>query len=127
MNLLFYASTIHGATKRLQEAIETIIPEEYREIYQDIQSLSQRLREPGNGQRLAVLSASDRRDLSDIQSIQSLLSDIPIIVVLPDRKPDTITLGHRLRPRFLTYLDSDFVGLTGVLVKMIKTAASQKI
>ena len=43
---------------------------------------------------------------------------------LPDREANTITIGHSLHPRFLTYIDSDFVELAGVLVRMLLTAAS---
>jgi hypothetical protein len=77
-------------------------------------------------QRIFLLLASNRKDLSAVQSIRSLLSDAPVIVVLPDRDTDTITQGHRLRPRFLTYIDSDFVELAGVLVKMAKASAQSE-
>ena len=127
MDLLLYASTTHEAAKRLQKVIDTLLPGENREIYRDIRSLSQRLREPPEGRRVVVLLASDRQDLSAIQSIRGLLSDVPVIVVLPDRKTDTITQGHRLRPRFLTFLDSDFMELAGVLVKMAKASEQTEI
>ena len=126
MNLLFYASTSDEVTKRLQKVIETILPGENKEIYRDIQSLSRRLREPLEGRRIFVLLASNRKDLSAIQSIRSLLSDASVIVVLPDRDSETITQAHRLRPRFLTYIDSDFVELAGVLVKMAKASAQSE-
>lgn len=127
MNLLFYASTTHDATKRLKKVIETVVPGENREVCRDIRGLSQRLREPAEEQRIVVLSVSNQQDLSSLQSIRNLLSDDPIIVILPDREADTITMGHSLHPRFLTYLDSDFVELAGVLVKMLKTPASMGI
>jgi hypothetical protein len=119
MNLLFYASTAQEVTKRLQKVIEMVVPGKNRWICRDIQGLSQRLREPADGQRIVVLSPSNRQDLSSIQSIRDLLSDDPIIIILPDRKADTVSMGHSLRPRFLTYFDSDFVELAGVLDKML--------
>lgn len=127
MNLLFYVSTTDEATNRLQKVVETVLPGENREIYRDIQSLSKRLREPPEGRRIAVLLASNRQDLSAFESIRNLLSDLPIILVLPDRKIDTITQGHTLRPRFLTYMDSDFVELAGVLLKMARAPAPTEI
>ena len=124
MDLLFYASANHDVTKRLQEVMETVAPEENRVTYRDIQALSQRFREPAEGQRIVLLSALNQQDLSSIQSIRSLLSDESIIIILPDREADTITIGHSLHPRFLTYIDSDFAELTGVLVKMLTVPAS---
>ena len=121
MNLLFYSSATQDVTKRLQKVIETVVPGKNRRVCRDIQALSQRLREPADGQRIVVLSASNQQDLSSIQSIRDLLSDDPIIIVLPDRKADTVSMGHSLHPRFLTYSDSDFVELAGVLGKMLKS------
>lgn len=121
MDFLFFASANHDVTRRLQEIMETVVPKENRVTYQDIQALSQRLCEPAEGQRIVLLLASSQQDLSLIQSIRSLLSDESIIIVLPDREADTIAMGHRLHPRFLTYRDSDFTELAGVLAKMVMT------
>ena len=103
--------------------MEIVVPEGKRTTYRDIQTLSQRLREPAEGQRIVLLTASSRQDLSLIQSIRGLLSDESIILILPDREADTIAMGHSLHPRFLTYMDSDFTELPGVLVKMLRTSA----
>ena len=127
MDFLFFASANHDVTKRLQEMVETVVPEESRATYRDIQALSQRLREPAEGQRIVLLSVSNQQDLSLIQAIRSLLSDESIIIILPDREADTIAMGHSLHPRFLTYMDSDFTELTGVLVKMLMAPASSVV
>ncbi|NVM57217.1 MAG: hypothetical protein HWN51_03755 [Desulfobacterales bacterium] len=68
---------------------------------------------------IAVLLAASREELSDILSIRDLLTDIRVILVLPDRDDDTIAKGHTLRPRFFTYADSDFVEIAAVLSKML--------
>jgi hypothetical protein len=123
MDFLFFGSANQDVTRRLQELMETVVPEENRATYRDIQAFSQRLREPAEGQRIVLLSASSRQDLSLIQSIRSLLSDESIIIILPDREGDTIAMGHSLHPRFLTYVDSDFTDLAGVLLRMLRTPA----
>ena len=123
MDVLFFASANQDVTKRLQELMEIVVPEGKRTTYRDIQTLSQRLREPAEGQRIVLLTASSRQDLSLIQSIRGLLSDESIILILPDREADTIAMAHSLHPRFLTYMDSDFTELPGVLVKMLRTSA----
>jgi hypothetical protein len=123
MDFLFFASANHQVTRRLQEMVEAVVPEENRATYRDIRALSRRLCEPAKGERIVLLSASSQQDLSLIQSIRSLLSDESIIIVLPDREADTIAMGHSLHPRFLTYKDSDFTELAGVLVKMLTAPA----
>jgi hypothetical protein len=44
--------------------------------------------------------------------------DVRIILVLPDTEEQTIAMAHRLRPRFLTYIDSNIAALGTVVSKM---------
>ncbi|MCD6199973.1 MAG: hypothetical protein J7K15_15635, partial [Deltaproteobacteria bacterium] len=52
-------------------------------------------------------------------SVRDLIWDLRLILILPDREAGTIAKGHILRPRFLTYLDSDFTEVAAVLKKML--------
>ena len=67
------------------------------------------------------------KELEKILTLQDLLSDIRIILILPDRTPNTISKAHKLAPRFLTYLDSDFGEIKAVLHKMLKSLRSSQI
>jgi len=53
-----------------------------------------------------------------MQLLRGLLTEIYVIVVIPDRKKSTIELAHLLLPRFLSQKESDFVDLQTVLNKM---------
>ena len=119
MNLLFYARKEHGAGERLQTLIEGLVSEDNIEICMTIESLSQRLRQPTYDLGIAVLLAADSQDLTELLSIRDLIWDLRLILILPDREIGTIAKGHTLRPRFLTYLDSDFADMTAVLKKML--------
>jgi hypothetical protein len=90
------------------------------EIYRTIESLSHRLCRPEKGLTAAVLFTTSKQELLEILSIKNLLFNVRIILVLPDREEDTITKGHSLRPRFLTYIDSDFGDIAAVLSKMLR-------
>ena len=68
---------------------------------------------------IAVILAASDNDLLTILSISHLLYDVRFILVLPDREDPTVAIGHSLRPRFLSYTDSDFREVTAVLGKMI--------
>jgi hypothetical protein len=59
-------------------------------------------------------------DLQGLFSIRDLFDDIPMILILPDRKRDTISKGQKLYPRFATYMDGNFSDLALVLAKMLK-------
>jgi hypothetical protein len=99
-----------------------LIPEKKLEIHQSVDSLSQRLKKKTFDVGIAVLLASSKKELSDLLSIRNQLTDQRIILILPDREKGTISQGHSLYPRFLSYADSadsNFKDFTEVLVKML--------
>lgn len=122
MNTLLYAAAGNGAGERLRMVIEAIVPAGEIEIYQTINSLSRRLRQPRYDLAVAVLLASSKQDLLELLSIRHLLDDLRVILLLPDREKDTIAKGHTLRPRFLTYADSDLLDVAVVLSKMLRNS-----
>ena len=124
MEVFFYAKTKEGAGKRLQKIIEMLVPKSKTVIFRTTNGLSRRLRrpKPANDLTVGVLLATSRRDLQDILSIRELLGDVRIIMILPDREGETIAKGHSLRPRFITYADSDFEDISAVLKKMLENA-----
>ena len=119
MTVLFYTTQSDLAAEQLQSVIEMLVLKDKLEMYQTFDSLSRRLRRPGNDLDIAVLAAASGEDLLKILSLRDLLSDIRIILILPDGKPDTISKAHTLGPRFLTYPDSDVEELQSVLSKML--------
>lgn len=119
MNLLVYAAKSGGVAQHLQQVIEEIVPKKNLEIYRNFNSLSYRLQQPMNGLEIAILLADSDQNLTDFLALQDLLSDIRIILVLPDREPSTFAKAHILGPRFMTYADSDFEDVKAVLGKML--------
>ncbi len=71
---------------------------------------------------IAVLSASSRDELQQMQPFRGLLTEIYIILVIPDRKKSTIELAHLLLPRFLSQKTDNFVDLGKVLNKMVRAS-----
>ena len=119
MCLLLYTPVSGEFGEQLQQEIKELISHYEVEVYRNLQSLSHRLRQRADDLLIAVLHAARREDLSDILSIRDLLRDIRIILVLPDRDESTIAKGHTLRPRFLSYSDSDFTDIFSVLKKCL--------
>lgn len=123
--LLLYAPVSQGFGEQLQKMAEELVSKNNVELYQSIESLAHRLRQSANDLPMAVLYAANREDLSDIVSLRDLLRDVRIILVLPDRDENTIAQGHTLRPRFLTYADSDFADISAVLEKCFESYATK--
>jgi hypothetical protein len=126
MNVLFYGNPGNGVTKKILKAINEVVLKKHIENYHTLKSFSIRLRQFSKEPTIAVLYATNRRELSKILAIQNLLFGIHIILILPDTKNETITNGHKLHPRFLSYVDSDFKDVTAVLKKMIGSAPEIK-
>jgi len=118
MQLLFYPRGSDKDSKRLQAAVHEIIPDGRIEHFKALSDLRQRLRTPVAPNSVAVLSASSREELQKIQALRELLTEIYVVLVIPDRKKSTIKLAHHLLPRFLSQIDSDFADLKTVLNRM---------
>ena len=119
MSVLLYSTSEKGPGERLLAIIRTFVPKGEIQLLGTIQNLSDRLREPKHGEDIAILLAGNRDELEALLSVGDFLSDLRVILVLPDREGDTIAKGHTLGPRFLSYADSNFIDVAAVLSKML--------
>ncbi len=120
MKVLFYSTTKRGAGERIQKIVKGCVLKENLESYRTIDGLSLRLREPTNDIGIVVLLALDKKDLSSFLVVRELLLGLRIILILPDGKKDTVTNGHKLYPRFISYADGNFKDVASVLGKMLE-------
>jgi hypothetical protein len=120
MSILFYAPIDKDITEKYKRAIETAAPNETLEIYHTIDCLARRLFQPKYTISVAIFWAATKQDLSDIVSLRDWFDGVRLILILPDDEQDTVRKGHTLFPRFLSFIDSDFVMITSVLKKMVQ-------
>ena len=120
MNVFFYSSATNKLDVRIQGVVEIASPIANTEVFRRIEDLSSRLRRIVGDSTIAVLVAGNKKDLVDFALIRHLLSDTPIILILPDREESTISMGYGLVPRFLTYMDGNFMEVRAVLEKMLE-------
>lgn len=118
-NILVYAKAKNGIVTKLQEAVESILPIANVETFRSVTRLSERLHKPALNFPIVVLLAMNKEDLENILAIQDILLDSRVVLILPDKKEDTMALGHSLRPRFVSYRDSSFKDVGAVLGKMV--------
>ncbi len=126
MRVLFYWRPETSEEKRFQQIVESPVIDVEKEIFQSIEDLTVRLRQPLYDEIIAVFMITDQNDLSDILPIHHLLRCIRLILVLPDHEETTISKGLELYPRFISYIDSDFSDVTAVLEKMINGSSNMK-
>lgn len=127
MQLLFYSSGDDQNEKRLETAVHKVIPESKIELFKRLDDLRERLRRPVEPDSIAVLSALNREKLQKMQALRRLLPEIYVVLVIPDRKKSTIELAHRLLPRFLSKVNSDFSDLRKVLNKMYMNSQRSQV
>ena len=77
---------------------------------------------PIEAESIAVLMASDQEELQEMQLLRGLLTEIYVVLVIPDRKKSTIELAHLLLPRFLSQTKDNFINLGKVLNKIYRTS-----
>ena len=120
--MLFFSSRNDQDHKRLEAAVHRVIPENKIELFKRLDDFGERLRMPVEPDSIAVLSASNRNELQQIRLLCNLLTEIYVILVIPDRKDSTIKLAHHLLPRFLSQKEDDFANLKIVLNKMYQNS-----
>lgn len=121
MQLLFYASKNDKNENRLETAIRSATTGGTIEHFSSLSGLRNRLRSIVEPDSIMVLAAVDKSELLKMQAFRSMLTEIFIILVLPDRQKSTIRLAHLLRPRFISNLEDDFSDLNQIVSKMIRT------
>ena len=120
MNVLFYLPLTSEIGSKIQGVVKMAKSMARTEIFRSIGDLSSGLCRPADGFTIAVIVTGTREDLANIISIRQLLSGISVILVLSDSHDETIAAGHKLYPRFLTFMDSNLMEVGAVLEKMIQ-------
>jgi hypothetical protein len=125
MNLLIYASRHHGASRRLLDVVRSLSDRHRCKCihYDQLPVLIDALRRSATGSRMAVLFPSNHRELNQLVAFKHLLFDLQVILILPNGKSQTLSHGHALRPRYISYADSDFTDVAAVSGKLLARIA----
>jgi hypothetical protein len=119
MCVLYYRPSENIVAERLQFIIESELPDQHLEVFYSIEGLAKRLSQSVRGNCAAIILAEDVADLKKLFALRPLLRDIRIILILPDRSEEAVSMGYKLHPRFLSYSDGEFGEVAVVLKKMI--------
>jgi hypothetical protein len=118
MFLIMYSSTATQSSDLLQEIVQEATPHCSNKTCSSLEELLNTLRWPRNDKDVVLVLAPNKADLEHMCCLRQLFSDVRILLILPDRQPDTITSAHSLFPRFLTYADGNLLSLKAVLTKL---------
>jgi hypothetical protein len=119
VHIVFYSTTEGEAEKKLMKMVAALVPEKDLESADSLERLKKILRRPCIEQTVAILIASSGQELQELRELSELLSFVRLIIIVPDEKKETIDMAYKLHPRFLSFYDSDFTDVAGVIGKMI--------
>jgi len=118
MVVLFFSSGVRKAENRMRRIIREL--GEGVEVFRSLERLSLRFDRPTEDIGVMVFYITSHQILRELFSMRSRIFDLPIILIPPDTKKNTILEGHKFHPRFIADIESDFEHLSGVLGKLIE-------
>jgi hypothetical protein len=119
VKILLYSSQREDPGAAIEKRLRTLVPDLRMEVYRSIEELAHGLQRLLDHDTIIILRARDREELLHIVSLRDLLQGVRVILLVPDREEETISLAHRLRPRFLSSCEDDFSDTLSVLRKML--------
>lgn len=119
MQFFLYSAKIEGKAEDIQKMMNEFFSTEQLDIFRSINNVAQKLKEPWEKKPIVVILIYKKDELLDFVSIREQLHSVRLILILPDAEKGMISLAHRLRPNYLTYIDRDIQELKSVLQKML--------
>jgi len=120
MKLFFYSLEYKEKEKKIHHIMEKLLSSEKIEIHRSIDSLVQKLKKFLKEKPIVVVWIHHREELLDMASLRDQLHQVYLVIILPDADKETVSLGHNLRPNYLTYVHRDTEELKAVLEKMME-------
>ncbi len=114
----------NGSSERLQSTLRDELPATQFEVVDVLCSLGSRLRKPKGGLDIAILEAPTHDHLRELVSMRELLEGLRIVLVMGDSDAESVSLGHKLRPRYLSSGEGDFQDVAKVLRKMLGASST---
>ena len=123
MKPIYYADGRAEAGDRLLHKIEDQVSADFVEAYRNLDDFKQGLLQQRRDTNIGILMAAHPAELQRLITLGKLLMDMRIILILPDRHKETVAAGHRLRPRYIGYADTDLEDVVAVVKQMLKLPA----
>lgn len=102
----------------LEPKLHSRLPEVGLEIFSTFDALYQRLFRLHDGPVVAILTTDNRGQLDQFRNLLELFVDVRIVLILPDHEQETLRLGHRLYPRFVSYKNGNLDDLVSVVARL---------
>ena len=122
MAVLFFSGGNRGEENRIKQIMNDLDQE--IEVYSSLNTLSKRFHKPSVNLNLMIFLVSCHEILSGLLAIRKQMYDLPVVLILPDSKKETISTGHKFYPRFISFIGGDYSELVQFLDKIINREKS---
>jgi len=119
MNLIVYTTLANDTSQQLINILAKVAQWGKKELFNTINRLTHRLTQIPKDSTIVILLITNNKELSFVLSLHQFFENFKLILILPDRRIQTMSKGHGLCPRYVSYSDSDFSDVGAVLEKMI--------
>lgn len=119
MKTIFYQPEQADTDKKFQKLADRVNSMITVETVRTIEDLKLNLGKPKHDLAFVVLCANSKHELISLLEIKNYLEDVKILLIVPDGRKETISLGFKLYPRFITSINDDYYTLTAIIIKMV--------
>jgi len=124
LELILYNKDFDDFEAKICGVIESVVSKEKTAIFRSIENMIEGIMHLTNNPAITVLIIKNREELLQLYSSLNVLRRAEMLLILPDRNPETIKLGYQLKPRFSTCLHNDFLVIQTVLKQMLLSLLS---
>jgi hypothetical protein len=127
MTYIYYANEYSEAGEILNQMLQSAFSKRRMKRCRTIAELTKRLHEPVYDVSVVVLLIENSIELEQIIALKDVLWDIKLITILSSQASLSQKELLTLRPRFMTWTDSDFSHVVEVLGNMMKCRPERKV
>jgi hypothetical protein len=118
--VLYYSEGVERRGRKLQEVLNTDLPDIRLEIFTDFEELVTGFQRPEVDPAAVVLVISDRTELDEFLSLRPVLQNTRVLLVLPDQTKETRALAEELHPYYIKPPGDDFVELASIVDEIME-------
>jgi len=118
--MIFLLDRTRLIAQLMEPKLHARLPTVGLEIFSSVGALYQRLSDVQDEAVIAILAPSRSDQLRQFEKFRELFLDVRMVLVLPDRGPETIRLAHHLYPRYISFRDANLDDLVAVVDRMHK-------
>lgn len=120
MSVVLYARNINGPGAQLKLVVENAAGKNQVQLFNSVEQLMEWRLSNFAQKAVVVLFAEKRDELEALLPVIELFRQVQIVLVLPDREPETIKIGYQLEPRLLSFIDSGFLIVKSAIQRMLR-------